>query len=291
MTDLSERAMLATLSISTYGGMMHDKEVTEEVNASFKAEKQAGRYNKRLVHTKFFVDVAGAASVARRTHKLLTLPWEDDGTRILTTAGYLNYTAKMKECRLKFETASAEFAKGLPEYIEEAKTRLGEMFNVADYPSEAELTDKFDFDVEIKQVPQSKDFRAHLSDDQVKTIIKDMDKRSNKRVETAMNDVFERVADLVRKMSEKLRDYTPASEGQKVKGKLHDSLVYNIHEIAEALPSLNITNDPRIEKLQEDLMKDLVEYGPQTLRGDAKIRAQTISKADKILKKVEAYMK
>jgi hypothetical protein len=291
MTKLSERAMLATLHISAWSGMAIDQEVTDATNEDFKAAKDAGRYNKRLVATKFLQGISSAHSNARKVHRLLTLPWEDDGTRVLATAGYITYTSKMKECRLKAE-AEVKLLKGERDnIIRDGKIRLGDMFNPDDYPDIDEMIDKFDFDVEIKNMPDSGDFRAQLSDEHTKAIVKDIERRSNQRLEKAMNDIFLRVEDAVQKMSEKLRDYQPAKDGKKADGVIRDSLVYNINELADFLPLLNVTNDPRITQLQAQLRSELVEHSPEILRADAKVRAQTISKADKILKKVQSYMK
>lgn len=288
---LSERAMLASLHISTWSGMAIDREVTDATNEDFKAQKDAGRYNKRLVSPKFLNGISTAHSNARRVHRLLTLPWEDDGTRVLATVGYMTYTTKMKECRLKAEAEVKSFLQNPDDYIKEAKVRLGDMFNVSDYPSSDDLKGKFDYDVEIKPMPEAGDFRAQLSDDATKAIVKDIERRSNQRLENAMNDVFSRIKETVQRMTERLREYTPAKDGNRAGGIIRDSLVYNIYELAELLPALNVTNDKRIDELRKQLQDELVEHSPEILRADAKVRAQTISKADKILKKVQSYMK
>lgn len=291
MTKLSERAMLASLHISAWSGMMLDKEVTDATNEDFKASKDAGRYNKRLVATKFFQGISSAHSNSRRIHRLLTLPWEDDGTRVLATTGYMAYTEQMKKCRLKVEEEVKLLKGERDNIIADGKQRLGDMFNIDDYPSLEEMLDKFDFDVEIKSMPESSDFRAKLSDDATKAIIKDIERRSNERLENAMSDVFKRIQEMVGHMSEKLREYTPAKDGKKASGVIRDSIVYNIHELAELLPALNVTDDPRIEQLRKQLLEELVEHSPEILRADVKVRTATISKADKILKKVNSYLK
>lgn len=291
MTSLSERAMLVSLHISSWSGMQVDREVTDAVNADFKADKKAGRYNKRLVDSQFLEGISSAHSKARAAHKLLTLPWEDDGTRVLANVGYINYTTVMKDCRLKAEAAVKEFLSDITPAINEAKVRLGDMFNADDYPDAAELKTKFGFDVEIKPMPEGKDFRAKLSDDAVKAIVKDIERRSDQRLEAAMKDVFVRVQDVVSKMSERLREYQPGKDGKKASGIIRDTLVYNINELAELMPALNVTGDPRIDELAAQLKAELVEHSPEILRADAKVRQATISKADKLLKKVKLYMK
>ena len=291
MSDLSERAMLATLRISSWSGMMHDQEVTEEVSNSHKAAKEAGRYNKRLVAHKFFSGVSQAHNKARHTHRLLTLPWEDDGTRILSSTGYMNYTTQMKECRLKVEAAVKEFLADPDPYIREAQVRLGSMFNIADYPSSTDLAGKFGFDIEMRGMPEAGDFRAKLSEASTKAIIKDIERRSSERLQNAMNDIFKRVEEKVLNLTEKLRNYVPPQNGNKAEGIIRDSVISNIHQLAtEVLPMLNITDDPRITTLQKQLVDELMEHSPEILRADSKVRAQTLSKADKILKKVQSYM-
>jgi len=289
MTKLSERAMLVTLHLSTYAGIKADKEVTAAAHAQFNAENDAGRYGKKLIASRFMRDVNAAHNNARAAHRMLTLPWEDDGTRILTTQGYLPYQAKMKKARDEVQVAVRAFAAGLPDYIAEAKTRLGGMFNIEDYP--AQLEDKFHFDIEIKSLPEASDFRVQLSDQQVKSITKDIDQRAKQRVTNAMNHVYERIIEMVEQLSTKLKDYQPAADANKANGNFRNTTLYCIYEFASQLmPILNITNDDRIEKLRVTLMNDLQEYSPEILRVDPKARQETISKADEIIKRVRAYM-
>lgn len=292
MSLLSERAMLASLHISSWSGMMLDREITDEVNDAYKADKAAGRYNKRLVASKFLAEISTAENNARKAHRILTLPWEDDGTRVLASMGYLNYTSTMKEKQYKVRDAVKAFLEpdNVKAVIADGKIRLGKMFDEADYPGLETLTAKFGFDVEIKPMPVAGDFRAQLSDASTKAIVKDIERRSNERLNAAMNDVFNRVTEVVGHMTEKLREYTPAKDGNKAQGTIRDSVVYNIHQLAELLPTLNITDDPRIELLRKQMLEELVEHSPEIIRADAKVRQATINKADKLLKKVKSYM-
>ena len=293
MTKLSERALLASLRISSWSGMQVDNEVTDSVNETYKAGKKAGRYNKRLVHNSFLAGISGAHSAARATHRLLTLPWEDDGCRVLANTGYLTYQRKMHECKQQAEKEVKKFLESPDEYIKEARERLGDMFNEKDYPDPATLATKFAFDVEIKGLPDAGDFRAQLSDAHTKAIIKDIEKRTNDRLEKATNDVFNRIREKVEHLRERLNAYTPNDEsGTRTQGIIRDSAITNILELAnDVLPVLNIMDDKRIEDLRVKLMSDLVEHSPEILRSDNKIRQLTISKADQILAKVRSYMK
>jgi hypothetical protein len=272
--------------------MAVDKVVTEEIGTLKKAGTRAGRYNKRLVSEAFLSGVSGAHNKARSVHRLLTLPWEDDGTRVLAATGFITYQKKMRECKRAAEKEVDLFLNDRDAFIRDAKSRLGDMFNEAEYPSVEVLKAKFGFDVEIKGLPEAADFRAALGDEHVKAIIKDIERRGNERLANAMNDVFERIKAMVEHMAQKLRDYVPPADGERAQGIIRDSVVGNIYELAtEVLPVLNITNDPRIEELRVKMLHDLTDNSVEILRSDASVRAETMSKADAILAKVRKYIK
>ena len=291
MSLLSERAVLAGLHVGFWTGTMHDREVSDETAERHKADsKDSGKYTKQLVSKKALHHVGSHVSAARRAHKLLTLPWDDLGTRILSNRGYVGYTEQMKLRRHAVEAAAHEFCTNYDSYINEAKTRLGSMFSQEDYPAAEDVRRKFYIDVEIKPVPEAADFRAQLSDDSVRAIVKDIETRTEARLQAAVNDVFERIADVTSKMVERLRAYKPSEGGGRPENTFKDSLVWNLKEVAELLPSLNITDDPRLNQLHDQILSQLVEHGPDILRDDERLRRQTADRAEKLLKKVQSYL-
>jgi len=171
--------------------------------------------------------------------------------------------------------------------VKEAKVRLGSMFNATDYPDAAEVAKKYYVDVEISPIPEAGDFRTKLADNTLKAITKDIERRTQERIENAVKDVFERVVAVTGKMAERLNAYEDA-EGQE--GTFRDSLVYNVAQLADLLPSLNIADDKRLDDLAKQLKADLVQHSPEILRSDAKVRKQVATKAEKLAKKVGAYL-
>jgi hypothetical protein len=290
MTSLNERTVLTCLHIGSYNGKAVDREITEEVSEQHHADlKDAGRYSKQLIATKFLKPVTSKISNARRIHRLLTLPWDDDA-RILSNTGFNQYTETMRLQRLGVEAAAAEFVAHWAEFINEARTRLGNMFSYEDYPVAEVVGKKFYVDVEIKPVPAAGDFRAELSDAHVKAVTKDIERRTEERLGRAMDDVFERIQDATSKMVEKLRAYKPRVIGEANEGVFRDSLVYNLRELAELIPALNITNDKRLDELHTRLLADCTKHEPDELREDEKLRRKTADAAEKILAKVNSYL-
>lgn len=287
---LSERTILTCLHVRSWGGNAIDQDVTEEVSESHKADiKGAGRYTKKLVAPKFLRDVNSKINVTRATHRLLTLPW-DDSARILSTMSYTHYTEQMRLHRLGFEAAVNAFIGNFDACVDEARVRLGTMFDKDEYPSMEDVHKRYGVEVEIKPVPEAGDFRAELSNESTKNIVKDIERRTEQRLEAAMNDVFQRITEATAKMVERLRAYKPV-EGGRAENGFRDSLVYNLKELAELIPALNITNDKRLDDLQRRILDDLVAHSPEILRDNDRLREQTAAKAEAILRKAEKFMK
>jgi hypothetical protein len=269
---------------------MYDSEVTEEVREHHHAEPGAGRYNKQIVSRKFLHPVTSQVSAASRAHQVLTLPWLDKGPRALYCPYYEQYTKTMRVCRLNVEAAAKQVASTRGEMMAEARQRLKGMFSDDDYPSVEEIEAKFYVDVEISQMTDVQDFRAELSDEAVKAITKDIQKRSDERLERAVGDVYKRIGTVVGKMAETLKNFEPATGEDKAKNNFKDSLIYNIKDVADLIPCLNITQDPKLDQLGQQMLAELIEYSPEELKTNGKVRAATASKADKIFNKVRKYM-
>lgn len=288
--NLEERALLVKLSINQWSARKTDKEVTREVAESKMASADSGHFRKQLLGKEALKRVNQISGAARSAHYTLTLPWNDDGSRIITTEGYQHYAKVMRDFRVAMMEAVDEFLENYEEYVKLAKTRLGKMFNAEDYPSKDFIRTKFSFDVEQFHVPVSRDFRAKVSNAEAKVIVADIERRTKARLEQAMKDVWERVADVTKKMAERLEEYVPREGLRDAEGVFRDSLVDNVKELAELLPSLNITNDPKLAKIQKELLDHLCAYHPDELRINDNVRHKTAKKAKAIYDKVSQYM-
>lgn len=287
---LDERALLVKLSIGRWSGQKTDANVTNEVAERHKADKASGKYRKRLVTKTALKEIDSIAGAARSAHNMLTLPWTDDGARVITTESYEHYSKVMRDFRDKMQAAVDEFIKTYDDHVIDAKEALGTMFDPDDYPPRNVVKSKFTFDVEPSPIPMKGDFRAKVSNEEAAIIAKDIEARSKMRLEHAMRDVWERVADVTEKMVDRLSAYKPKEGLHRAENTFRDSLVYNVEELARVLPSLNITNDPKLDELQKELLNKLCHYDPQQLREDSNARAQTAKEAKAILKKVGKFL-
>ena len=237
---LSARAMLAGLTIAQWSGRKLDRQVTDETNRAHGAAADAGRFNKSLVSRDALAEIVSIANGARKEHYARTLPWHDDGNRILSASGYQAYTAAMRALRIKFDDAVYMFLRDYPSFVVNARARLNGMFHESDYPDASEIATRFRFRTDLWPMPDAADFRVDVGDDAAAAIRADITARTEAAVDAAMRDVFTRVSDAVGRMAEKLSATRETHKGDAA-AIFRDSLVENVRELVNLLPSLNIS--------------------------------------------------
>src|SRR5215472_16369310 len=132
-TSLSSKAMLCTVSISAWSGYKYDREVSEQIAEIHNAEKDSGRFNKRLVPRKELEEITKIIGRARRDHEFVTLPWSDNGYRVLPAAAYMDHINAMRAQTAEFNAAVTRLAARF-EVLVTNQSRLGTLFKIDDYP-------------------------------------------------------------------------------------------------------------------------------------------------------------
>ena len=276
---ITEKALLVNLDISMWGAHKHDKTVSQKVEQDYKAH-DAGRYNKALIKKESLHEVQNAASKARTFLYKRTLPWGDNGDRVLSSAVYFDFIREYKEFKDKFDVAVTEFIAQYPSLKDEAQQSLKDMYQETDYPSVNALWKKFGMDMKFMAIPNSDDFRIQLDKEEVDTLRSSIEQELNSRVVQATKYMYARIKDAVGHMVDRLSDKDAL---------FRDTLITKIRELVEVLPRLNFTDDPGITDVV-DSMKNLCEVKPDKLRHNTMLRAKKAEEAKAILDKVSGFL-
>ena len=133
--NLTHDAMLVCLRINAWSGRLYDRQASNHVAAYHEASASAGRYNKRLLPKAAFAALAATMSAARSSHYDQSLPWDDQGSRLLTVANYERYTELLNALRERVVRERARFIEDYDDYIDQSRMDLGRLFRIEDYPS------------------------------------------------------------------------------------------------------------------------------------------------------------
>ncbi len=274
--DLANRAMLVRLSISQWTARKHDKNATHTVENHYGAQ-DAGRFNKVLIAQDAIKAVEKTANSARTWHYDQTLPWTDEGYRLLPAANFAEYSAKMRELHAAFDAAVDQFCANYPDLVIDAKIRLNGLFNPSDYPRY--VRDRFGLETQISPVPMAADFRVALRDEETAEIQAEIEERTAQATTAAHQDLYRRLADTIGHMADKLA--TDAI--------FRNSLVDNLRELCELLPRLDLQGDPVLAQIRAHAEQKLLRYDADTLRDNPSARAETARDATAILAAMEGF--
>jgi hypothetical protein len=257
-----------------------DRQATEDVEQKY-LSKALGRFNKDLVHKKYFAAIKTVEYTARAYLYDQTVPWGDDDSRLLAVRRHMKFAQKMQEFGAAFDAEALVIESQWPDIIAEAAIRLAGLFELRQYPAQEQLSSRFAFRVAYTPVPVSGDLRVALDVEQLAEMRARIDEDGKAALKATQSGAWERLHSKVAHMADILtRDKT----------RIHDSLVQNLVDVCDVLPDLNFTDDPRLNKAIALVKKQLV-IPAERLREDPAVKENTAAAAKKIADAMSGWMK
>src|SRR6201998_4902829 len=106
--------MLAAVHISIWTAVKHDRKVSRDVAHQHGAHETAGRYNKQLLRGAEKLEALRTLAGQIRQHFYkITLPWSDEGYRLLPAHFYFELTKQMREFERAFSRGCNAMTKHL----------------------------------------------------------------------------------------------------------------------------------------------------------------------------------
>ena len=259
--DLTHDAMLVSLRISAWSGRLYDRKASNHVAVHHEASASAGRYNKCLLPKAAFAALTATMSKARSSHYEQTLPWDDQGSRLLTVANYEHYMELLDGLRERMVRERARFIEDYEDNIDQARLDLGKLFRIEDYPSQEALQGKFGIRYRITPVPDADHFMAKLASDDTDRVKRDIEHQIEERLHDAVGDLYRRLGEAVERVGERLRE---DDEGKPLV--FRDSMIENIRGLVDVVPRLNIFGDDTLARLCEQVKDKIAGVEPDSLR-------------------------
>ena len=134
--SITTKAMVVNVQIGVWMGHRLDKEATRNLTEKANADDDAARVNKHLIPKAAFKDITSTSNAIRSHFYAKTLPWKDNGDRLLTRAMYLDFMAEHAALADKFDAAVEQFlTRDYISAVEQAGFRMGALFDLSDYPA------------------------------------------------------------------------------------------------------------------------------------------------------------
>lgn len=287
MSNIRNQLLVVSLNISAWEARKQDKKATKEVADNHGTDATVGRYHKDLLPEAAEHDVILKIRNAWRVwHYENTLPWGDDAGRVLRSVDFLDYAEGYNEFKIQWDAAVEAFLNVYPTLVAQAELHLNTLFNPRDYPSAAEVRDRFNVRMNTYPLPNAEDFRIveGIPPEEAEKLCAAAVEGLETCLSTAIKDVWKRMYGVVSAMQARL-DVPIGEKG----GKFHDSLVDNVAELVRMMPNLNLLNDPEITEIAAE-MKALTKYPAETLRVLPEARSITAERAAALAAKMASYV-
>ena len=250
MNGIENRAVIVIADTSFWTGSRIDKGASDEVAVRYEAEQDSARVTKRLIDRKELKGIQNAISSAKVMHKRMTLPWDDNGGRLLPRDRMPEYKEKMAKKMADVDTETTDFVERYPELVKESSKRLGLLHKDGDFPAQETMAGKFGFRYRIQPVPSAEHFVLDLAKDEITDLKEQLETDIKKKVSEAVSSVFERLETQIRAMIERLGDDENGDPRRMGSGRIDA-----INELIDAIPTLNITDDKKMNRIADRLKK------------------------------------
>jgi hypothetical protein len=167
-----------------------------------------------------------------------TLPWKDNGDRLLTRLMFRDFIEEHERLVGEFKDAVEQFVTtGYPQAREKAEFRMGELFNANDYPAPDSLRRRFYINMDIDAVTEAGDFRVEM----------DAGSSTGPRVDGAgdARAARPRHARRLGAAREVVGHFAKKMGSDDI---FRDATVRNIEELVDLLPGLNVLDDPDLKR-------------------------------------------
>lgn len=267
--NVLKECLIVNLQIGTWHGYKYDKATTAKVTNEAGAKSDAARVNKHLITAESLKGITMLDGRIRFHFYNSTLPWKDNGDRLIPRPRYLNYIEEHEKLAGERLDAVEDFISNkYPLEFARAEFRMGELFNEDDYPKQSELRAKFYCNLDIDAVSKAFDYRLNDNDAMIQA-----------RVNTAVRGLFEQII-------KPLEHFANKVGSDEI---FRDSCVNNLKEMVALIPELNFTDNEELEAMRVEIETKLVCFDASDLRKDKDVRKVVGDEAASILDTMRGF--
>lgn len=281
--SFADKALLVTVKVGTFDSSITDRDETRAICKEHGASAKAVALRKRILPKDALAEIGSYDSQFYKFHRARTLPWNDDGTRMLPTRGFDEYMTRWRGYKNGRPALVDRICDHFDTNKHAAKIALGTLFKEGDYPTSTALRGKFYVAMDLLPVPSSRDFRVEVAEGEKREMEANLEARMGEVELRVKADLFARLADPLTRMASKLGE-------EEVSLRTTNPLVRDLREIIDLIPRLNIAGDPGLEAIRERMDRELGGLTPDLLKDNEIVRANAMRKAQGILDAMADFM-
>ena len=285
--SIASSAMTVELSMSIWTARKKDHKASDDVASMNSADKGVANVTKNLLgNCDELTALQKFAGNLRNLHYSMTMPWSDNGQRLVTTMQYFKYNEVMTEMIDEGWRMVDDFLNVYDWKVMDAQAKLGAMFNRDEYPTRDAIRGKFAFRLAYEELPDggnTGDWRLDLPHEAMQTLRTNYANSFNLKIKGAMDDVWTRLHTNLTRLVRQL-DVDEEGKGNR----LYDTVFDQALSLTEMLGTCNVTGDTQMEAMKRQLEQALhqADGAPLTvdkIKKSPTLREDTRAKLDAAL--------
>ncbi|WP_164104570.1 hypothetical protein [Candidatus Laterigemmans baculatus] len=259
----------------------HQRQVAAD---AFEADTKSVSAAKKLLDTSHpaFKAVTAVRSQAVAYWRGSTLPYIEPGVRLLRRQDVPAFDVHMASVRIELQEAVAELDRCYGELVDQARQRLGDLFDASDYPPSLSELFAIEWDYPSVEPPE---YLRSVSPQLYEAECQRVRSRFEEAVQMAEQAFADELSQLVTHLADRL---TGEVDGKpKV---FRDSAVTNLNEFFDRFQRLNVRSNDQLDQLVEQARSVIRGVGPQDLRDRDRLRQQVAQELTRVEASLEGWM-
>lgn len=184
--------------------------------------------------------------------------WDGKGSFAVVNTKLDSVVTRLEAFRAEFYDLVDQLCQRLPALRDQARVDLNGAFDRLGFPTEQEVRERYRFEIKTSVIPHADDIRLNHVSAKARAAIEDnIRKEQQTKVTELHKTVVSSLESALARVASSLTDF---SEGKIAR--FEDTLVTNLEELVEALPTLNVTDDRTVSAAitrSRDLVQGLHE--------------------------------
>ena len=260
------------------------EEQKQQAASTFAADSDSVSVSKKLLDT---AHPAFRAATAVKTQtvdywKRTTLPYIEPGIRLIPRDDVAAFDVQLTSARSELAETVSELDRHYGELVDQARERLGDLFDPTDYPPSLSELFAIEWDYPSCEPPS---YLRTLSPQLYESECQRMQYRFSEAVQIAEQAFAEELSQLVSHLAERL-----SGEGDASPKVFRDSAVTNLLEFFDRFQRLNIRSDEQLDRLVEEARRVIGSTGAQQLREQPAFRQHVANELTRVEASIEGWM-
>lgn len=287
LTDITSRALLVHMHISSFGGARKDKEATASLSVSMGVSEDDAYVSKYLLSKEDKAKIASCEGRLRQVFMRDTLPWLDSGARILPVELFARFNDQFSDARLDWEQAVDELIGRWDDILAKAPARLGQLYKKNELPSADEARRMFKVKLRRQPLPKGEDYRINMSEQMMTALRQEVEDDMHDAAKETTLACFARVKHVITTMVEGLERHGVVKPGAKKAQFFTKGTLENVEALVDVLDALNITNDQSLTNIASDVRVKMTAWTADMLKDDDQLRADVAKDGRDILSDID----